>query len=377
MLFATAGLALFFPSFAISSSAVVLSTNVSETRAVDDFNTLITVAYTLFTQKKYDEALTKCAEAAKLRPTDNRPWAISGLIYSAKWEMNSASDAFATAISFSPQNEKLHYMKARADRFRNAHADALISVRKAIELNPSFAEAYLLLGDILGLGGGSGSESVDAFKKAIELQPDLVSAYPALGYTLQFVEKDEKTAEQVYRTGIEVDPHRMAGRFELGRLLVKQGRLKEARDLWDKRRTDKDNTYPNFITLLERAEKLERAKAHLARKPDDPEAIVQMGLMVMDGESWVVDGRQEKAIVYFNKALAINPHFAKAQFAIVKAWIEVADTYKKKSKNVDEELAKLKALDPTLAAEAEVYRKSYSGGLKGVAPPTPAVVKKN
>src|SRR5919112_5881696 len=119
--------------------------------------------------------------------------------------------------------------------------------------------------------------------------------YAGLGEVLARA-KDEKGAEEVFRAGLAADPKRMAGRFELGRLLVRQGRLAEARELWEGRTTDEDRTFPNFITLLERAEKLKRATDALARKPEDPDALIEMGYTVMDGDSWVVDGRQEKAI---------------------------------------------------------------------------------
>jgi hypothetical protein len=97
-----------------------------------------------------------------------------------------------------------------------------------------------------------------------------------------------------------------------------------------------------------------------------------MGLAVMDGESWMVDGRQERALVYFRKALELRPGYARAQYAICKAYIQIADTHESKKKIVDEELAKLRRLDAALAAELIEYRKNYSGGLRG----TPVVVDK-
>ena len=359
-----------FSLLAQVSVAEDLSTTVTDSRStipslqrLDDFETLLKTAYAQYVEKKYEEALAKCAEASRLRPTDYRPHAIAAYIYMDQWKLKSASDSFAKAISLGPDNERLHYYKARTDRFRNAKEEALVSVRKAIELKPSFAEAYLLLGDILGMGGGSINERKAAFQKAIKLKPELVGAYTALGQMLEWEKKDEKSAEEAFRTAMDVDPKKMEGRFELGRLLVKQHRLKEARELWSGRTTDKDNTMPNFIVVLERAERLEQAKGMLAQKPNDPDALLAMGVAVMDGDSWVVDGRQEKAIAYFRKALEIRKGFAAAQFWIVKAYVQIADTFRANNRNVDEELAKLRALDTKLADEAVEYRKTYTGGL--------------
>src|SRR6187551_208371 len=97
-----------------------------------------------------------------------------------------------------------------------------------------------------------------------------------------------------------------------------------------------------------------------------------MGLTVLDGDAWVVDGRHERALEYFRNALALKPNFARAQYAIVKAYIEMASTFKKYNQNVDEEMVKLRTMDAKLAEEAVKYRKSYPpSGLKG-GPPPPA-----
>ncbi len=339
----------------------------------DDFDKLLVEAWKLYQEHKYDEAIKVCEKLIVLRPDDNRGYAIAGVVYMGQWKMQEASDTLALAIKFSPRNPVLHYTKARADRFRNAKEDGLLSVRKAIELKPDYAEAYLLLGDLLGIGGKNFAEQITAFRKAIELKPDLLPAYSELGRVLEY-SGDEKGAIDAYQKAISLDPNKSAGLFDLGRLLVKQNRLKEARDLWEKRPPDsKDKTFPNFITVLERAEKQEAARVEYEKNANDPDAVVQMGLATMDGDHWVVDGRQEKAIVYFRKALAIKPSFAMAQHAICKAYVQIADTYKSKNKELDEELTKLRTMDSKLADEIVEYRKTYQGGLRGVpaGPPPP------
>jgi hypothetical protein len=83
----------------------------------------------------------------------------------------------------------------------------------------------------------------------------------------------------------------------------------------------------------------------------------------MDGDSWVVDRRQERAIVYFKQALEMKPDSARAQYGICKAYIEIMDTFGKDKSLMDREIAKLRQLDPKLADEMELYRKNYHGGL--------------
>ena len=329
----------------------------------DDVNQLLRDAFELYKQKKYDEALAKCVKAAQLAPKDFRAPLMSGLVYMAQWKMKSASEEFAKAIALKPDDKQLYLFKAKADNLRDAKEEALAATRKALEIDPSFAEAYLLIGDILRFDEKRRDEALAAYRSALKIKPDLPEPYENLGEML-LEAKDEKGAEEIFRKGMEVDPKKMAGRFALGRLLVKQGRLKEARAVWEVRTSDKDDTFPNFIDVLERAEKLQEATAALAKNPNDPATLVRMGNAVMEGDSWVVDGRQERAITYFKKALKIKPNFAPAQYGITKAAIQIADTFESKKKAVDEELEKLRKIDPKLAAEMEEYRKNYSGGIK-------------
>jgi cytochrome c-type biogenesis protein CcmH/NrfG len=279
----------------------------------------------------------------------------------AQWKMKSASDEFAQAISLKPNDKQIYLLKARADYFRNEREEALAASRKAIEIDPSFAEAHAMIGEILMNDKNRQEEAIAAYRTALKYKPDLSLAYERLG-NLLIAAKDEKGAEEIFRMRMAKEKNNMEIRFALGRLLVKQGRLKEARTIWEDRTSDQDRTFPNFITVLERAEKLKQATDALAQNPKDPEFLVQMGFAVMEGDSWVVDGRQERAIDYFKKALEIKPKFVKAQYGICKAYVQLADTFKDKKKNADEEITKLRSLDPKLASEMEEYRKNYSGG---------------
>jgi len=334
-----------------------------------EFNTLFQSAFALYQQRKYDEALAKANEASTLSPNDYRPHALMGFIYLAQRKLKSASTAFAEAIQLQPRARELYLTKAEVDRLRNAHDEAVATCRKATEIDPNYAEAYAMLGNLLQFYKDRRPEAISALRTAIKLKPTLTRPYDDLGNILASA-KDEKGAEEVFRQGMAADPKHMAGRFTLGRMMVKQGRLTEARQLWEGRTSDEDNTYPQFIELLQRAESLKRATDALAQKPNDPDALVDMGLAVMEGDHWVVDGRQKRALVYFRKALQLKPNFGRAQYGICKAFIQGVDFAKDETKIVDEELTKLRQLDPALADELNAYRKQYVKGLIA-APPEP------
>ncbi len=333
---------------------------------------LIVASRPLFQAKKYDEALATLKKALELQPDNHGVLAMMGSIYLVQEKLDLASEQFAKAIALSPNDEQYNFFKATVDKYRGAREEGLVAVRKVIELSPSNADAYYLLGELLGIGGGNLGERIEAFRKAVGLKPELLPEFKYVAMRLESIAKDKKAAEEVYRIAMEVDPKKMEGRFDLGRMLVEQGRLAEAREIWTGRTSDEDKTFPNFIDVLKRAENLAVAKQAYEKNPNDVEVILQLGLATMDGDHWVVNGRQEKAIILFKKALEIKPNFTKAQHAICKAFVQIADTFKSKNKELDEELAKLRTMDAKLADDIVEYRKSYSGGLKMVGPPPPA-----
>lgn len=324
---------------------------------------LVDKAEKLFGDGRFDDALPLCLKATELNPNDFRPRAMAGFIYFYHRKYKSASDALAETIRLEPRKKEFYLVKAKADQFRNAREDAIVAARKATEVDPRYAEAFALLGELLGFDKKRSAEGISALRTAIHLNPKLLDSYEVLGDVLLYA-KDGQAAEEVFRQGMAADPKRMTGRFKLGRLLLTHGKLAEARKLWDERTSDKDDTYPQFIELLERGENLKQKKDELAKKPDDPKAPVEMGLAVMEGESWKKDGRQKRALVYFRKALEVKPGYARAQYGICKAYIEGVDFPKDESAIVDHELAKLRQLDPALAKELEEYRQRYRGGIR-------------
>ena len=327
-------------------------------------NKLLQAAFSLFSQGKFEEALANCSKAIALNPNDYRPHGLSGLIYRAQLKLKEASESLGTAIRLNSGKPfpQLYLLKSEVDGRRGATEEALAGARKALEVDPNLAEAYALIGEALKGDEKRRAEAVSAYRSAIKLKPDLHHAYESLAQLFEEA-KDLKSAEETLRQAIAADPEHMRGRFRLGRMLVDQHRLAEARELWEGRTSDEDNSFPQFIELLKRAENLKRANDTLAQRPQDPDALVEMGMAVMEGDHWVVDGRQKRAIVYFKNALKVKPNHARAQYGIVKAYIQIANTFKDENKNVDQELARLRKLDSSLADEMEAYRKRYRGGI--------------
>ncbi len=332
----------------------------------NDPEALLQAGYKLMQQEKFDEALAVLEKVSRMLPNDYLPFALIGGSYQGQNKYKSASEAYAKAIRLNKQDKTIYIMKANVDLLRNELDESIAISRKLLEIDPNYAEAYVIIGKALQIGGKPRSEVIASYQSAIKADPKFLESYESLGSVL-IGAKDEKGAEVVFRKGIEADPKKMTGRFPLSHLLVRQERLEEARELWKGVTTDDVEQYQYFVESLQRAENVKSAKELYAKKPNDPEALVQMGLAVLDGEPGVIDGRWDKAIDYFNQALTLKPDFAKAQFGICKAYVQWARLFSDKQKIADEELAKLKKMDKALSDELEIYRKNYmDNGGRGV-----------
>lgn len=325
---------------------------------------LLQTAYTEYQDGKYEQALADCAKALAIDPKDRRAYILEGYVYAAQGKLTEASDAVAKAIKLDPKDQEVILLKGEYDYRRGAKDEALKNIRKAIELDPKYAEAHFMLGKLLGNTVKDQDKAIAAYETALSFKPQFFEAHVELARIYEFKNQPTK-AEESYRKSIALDPKHAAGRFNLGRILLKQNRLEEARKLWDERTSDEDNMRPTFITQLQWAENLKRTTEAVAERPNDPAALADLGFATMEGPSWVIDLRQERAIVQFKKALELKPDFARAQYGIVKAYIELANFKDDYNKNVDGELAKLQKLDPKLAAEMTNYRNSFRGELIG------------
>ena len=336
-------------------------------QSVQDNNAeaLLQAGYKLVQQEKYDEAIAVLEKVSRMLPTDYLPIALIGASYQGQMKYKSASEAYAKAIRLNPNDTKIYILKTNVDMGRNALDDAIATCQQALKIDPNFAEAYVLLGRSLSAAMKPRSEVIAAYQSAIKADPNFLESYEPLGIILQTA-KNEKDAEEVFRKGISTDPKKMTGRFQLGHLLIKQGRLVEARELWKDATSDDADELKYHLGVLASAENLKLAKDLLAKNPNDPEVLVQMGLAVLEADSGAIDGRWEAAIGYFNQALKLKPDYAKAQYGLCKAYIDFARLFANKQKFADEELVKLRKMDKALADELEKYKNNQDSGGRGV-----------
>ncbi len=189
--------------------------------------------------------------------------------------------------------------------------EAEISQRKAIELNPNFAEAHSNLGNILK-DLGKLKEAEISYSKAVKINPNFANAYFNLGNVLRDL-GNLKEAELSYKKAIKIKPHFADAYSHLGNVLLDLGNLKEA-ELSTRRAIEINpnfaEAYNNLGNLLKDLGKLKEAELSQRKaiklNPDFAFAHYNLGISLKEL------GKLKEAEISQRKAIELNPNFAEA-----------------------------------------------------------------
>ena len=157
--------------------------------------------------------------------------------------------------------------------------EAEIFERKAIQLNPNFAEAHHILGMILK-NLENLKEAEKSIRKAIEINRNYAEAYNNLVTILIQLSKLEE-AEILQRKAIKINPNSAVSNSNLGKILLKVGKLEEAEIILKKAIKLKPNNASNYINL---------------------------------GDLYSQDGRLEEARLATIKAIELNPNLERLHY---------------------------------------------------------------
>ena len=187
--------------------------------------------------------------------------------------------------------------------------EAEISVRKAIELNPFIADAHLNLGSIL-VDLGNLKDAELSTRKAIELKPDLALAHYNLGNILKNICRFEEAASAT-RKSIDLNPSYAQAHLNLGSILIDLGNLKEAELCTRKAIELKPNyaeAYSNLGYILLDLNILKEAELSVRKAIEINSNCVNAHINL--GGILFNLGKKEEAIISEWKAIELDPSFS-------------------------------------------------------------------
>lgn len=173
--------------------------------------------------------------------------------------------------------------------------EALACYRRALRINPDFADAHYNLGNELNALGRK-DEAVAAYERALKINPQDADALNNLGVVLAALGRGGEALAR-YALALKIRPDYADAHINLGNALNAAGRKDEA------------------IASYQRA---------LTLSPNDAKAHNNLGVALQDM------GRKDEAVACFDRALKINPAYTDAraqrlsQLAEMCAWDAIA-----------------------------------------------------
>ena len=177
----------------------------------------------LFADGKYASAAMHMCKAVDLKPDDTRLHLLLGEIdESSPVPLACPQEWQSRFYQSQPQNADANYLYAisllRHDKDERSRAAVLL--RKAIQLRPAYAEAYLRLGN-LAAEEKRNEESVECYKEAVAIDNSLIEAHFRLSVAYQKMRQDEpaklerETYERLKRVQAEqvAEEHRLLKQF--------------------------------------------------------------------------------------------------------------------------------------------------------------------
>ncbi|MHB0959898.1 MAG: tetratricopeptide repeat protein, partial [Pirellulaceae bacterium] len=185
--------------------------------------------------------------------------------------------------------------------------EAVASYRRAVTIQPDYADAHFNLGNAL-TGLGHHVEAVASYRCAVQLQPDFAQAHNNLGNALRAVGQ-LNDALASYQQAVAVQPDYADAHNNLGNALRDLGQLQAAEASYDRALVIQPNhaeAHNNLANVLRDMGRPHDAvlsyQRALALKPNHANAHHNLGNALQDL------GRLEEALAQFQRAVSIEPN---------------------------------------------------------------------
>ncbi len=223
-------------------------------------------------------------------------------------QITATIEKYTQMLAKNPEAPKIHFNLGNLYAQQEQWAKAILSYKKAININPQFAEAYRNLAKVY-LKIGNETKAAYFWYKAIksEHREVQIKEYWSLGNTFKAQKKLGKAAD-CYRQGIKLQPDFLPGYHVLSKVLNEQGKHNEVINIY-RQGVRKNPQNPKFYQALAQAlasqKKWQKAKAcyrkSIELKPKFWEAYYQLGLIFQQEKKWQKAKNCQKKVINFNK----------------------------------------------------------------------------
>ncbi|HEY7251262.1 MAG TPA: tetratricopeptide repeat protein [Methylomirabilota bacterium] len=176
--------------------------------------------------------LPACANTAaqeEIRRLEARSAYESGVKSIAEDRLSLGLSSLRMAAEIEPQNPLYHNAVGAVLLNVGRYPDAQAEFQKAVELDPTYADAFHNLGSAYA-EQAKWEDAILAYRKALAqtIYASPENTYNNLGYAYWALDR-RKEAEEAFRSALQLEPKLVPSHFWLGVILEKDGRKDEAR----------------------------------------------------------------------------------------------------------------------------------------------------
>src|SRR6266446_1229320 len=193
---------------------------------------LLEEAYTLYTQRRLDEALAVYNRALQANTTSPLGWQGYALTQRLRGLDHEALTSFERALQLQPGLVTSWNGKGTVLSKLRRHREALEAFEHALQLDPNNAAAWNGKGIALSAQGRS-QQALTAFETALRFDPRLVQAWCNKGVLLYEMNRYADT-ERAYEEAIKLDSKLPSAYFGCGQALYAQRKLKQALRMFER-----------------------------------------------------------------------------------------------------------------------------------------------
>ncbi len=265
----------------------------------------MTEAEEYYWQGQLTEAISTYEEAVRRDPTlvENYIPLVRLMVFRGR--LDEALDYAETALFVEPDDAAAHAIRAMALDWKSSELadqgleqdasdmliEALNEINKAVELDPSSAEAYAYQAEIL-FDLVNYEQADEAIDNALLTNPDSVDVQRIAGYLMEFRGYRQEAIDH-YKTAIRLHPQLAMLHHSLGRTYIGAGEIDLAIDSLETAvELDSENSeYLYFMgyayfTIGERELAADYFKQAVELRPDYPAAHCQLGLIYYQQRNW-------------------------------------------------------------------------------------------
>lgn len=160
---------------------------------------------------KLAEAEPLLSQAVTLRPDLAEGWLELGMLHAIQGKTEQALSEYERERGLAPNDSRVHYHIGKALSKLNRRAAAIQSLRRSLELQPTWTTHYAL-GEELGFDGQA-VEARKELEQVVRLKPEYAPAHLNLGVALQQLGQTQEARTQFEET-LRLEPgHKLAAQY--------------------------------------------------------------------------------------------------------------------------------------------------------------------